>query len=128
MIMRLGVSLTFALFLLAACSLSSSSISCANTQIDWVNFIEVGSTQYVAGMSSPAPALQTSDLGPVYAHVKFRVSDHVCDPHYRPRDGDAAFLEIGTSIYQVQGHSPTTALAARFNGQIVLYEAMPPSA
>lgn len=37
-----------ALLLTGACQLPGSSSSC-NTQIDWVNFIQVGSTQYVAG-------------------------------------------------------------------------------
>ena len=37
------------------------------------------------------------DLGPVYAHVKFKVSGNVCDPSYRPKDGDAAFLDTGSA-------------------------------
>jgi len=34
--------------------------------------------------------------------VKFKVSGNVCDPNYRLKDGDAAFLEVGTPIYQVR--------------------------
>jgi hypothetical protein len=49
--------------------------------IDWVNFIEVGSTQYLWGTVSTTE-LQESDLGPVYAQVKFKISDNVCDPGY----------------------------------------------
>ena len=114
-----------ALLLTAACQLPGSSSSC-NAQIDWVNFIQVGSTQYVAG--PPAPALlQESDLGPVYAHVKFKVSGNVCDPGYRLKDGDAAFLDPGTPIYQVNGQPPGSQLAARFSGQIVVYRAMAPA-
>ncbi len=94
--------------------------------IDWVNFVEVGSTQYVAGPES-ARTLQQSDLGPVYAHVKFKVSGNVCDPSYRLKDGDAAFLEPGTAIYQVTGHPPGEQLAARFNGSILAYRAMAPA-
>ena len=90
--------------------------------IDWVNFIQVGSTQYVAGPGWTV-ALQGSDLGPVYAKVKFKVSGNVCDPNYKLKDGDAAFLDPGTEIYQVNGHTPTQELAARFNGQIVAYVA-----
>ena len=87
--------------------------------IDWVNFIQVGSTQYVAGPDETP--LQESDLGPVYRQVKFRVSGNVCDPGYRPKDGDAAFLDPGTPIYRVSGHPPGDQLAARFNGRILLY-------
>ena len=114
-----------ALLLLAACQLPGSTKSC-NAQIDWVNFIQVGSTQYVAGPQSPT-VLQENDLGPVYAHVKFKVSGNVCDPNYRLKDGDAAFLDPGTPINKVAGQPPGVELAARFNGQIVVFKAMTPA-
>jgi len=50
-----------AILLMVGCQLPGSSSSC-NAQIDWVNFIQVGSTQYVAGPDS-AKVLQESDLG-----------------------------------------------------------------
>lgn len=108
-----------ALLFTAACQLPGSSSSC-NAQIAWVNFIQVGSTQYVAGPQTPT-ALQESELGPVYTQVKFKVSGNVCDPSYRLKDGDAAFLDPGTPIYQVRGHPPSAQLAAPFNGSIDLY-------
>jgi hypothetical protein len=114
-----------ALLFMAACALPGSTATCTNTSIDWVNFIQIGSTQYVAGAASAPVVLQESDLGPVYAHVKFNVSANVCDPSYRLKDGDAAFLDIGAPIYQVTGHPPSTELAARFNGSIVAYLAIP---
>jgi hypothetical protein len=91
-----------------------------------VNFIQVGTTQYVAGPESTT-VLQASDLGPVYAHVKFRVSGKVCDPNYRLKDGDAAYLDAGTAIYQVNGHAPGEQLAARFNGNILAYSVRLPA-
>jgi hypothetical protein len=109
----------------AACQLPGSSSGC-HAQIDWVNFIQVGSTQFVAGPQSPT-VLQESDLGPIYAHVKFKVSGNVCDPSYRVKDGDAAFLDPGTPIYEVNGQSPAVELAARFGGQIVVYSALAPT-
>jgi hypothetical protein len=117
---RLVVGLSM-LALLSGCQLPGGRQAC-NVQIDWVNFIEVGSTQYVAGVGSAPDVLQQSDLGPVYADVKFKVSGNVCDPNYRLKDGDAAFLEPGTAIYIVNGHPPTERLAARFNGSFVIYQ------
>ncbi len=111
-----------ALLLMAACQVPGSSPTC-NAQIDWVNFIQVGTTQYVAGPQAPT-VLQETDLGPVYAHVKFKVSGNVCDPNYRLKDGDAAFLDAGTPIYEVNRQRPAEQLAARFSGQIVVYKAM----
>jgi hypothetical protein len=110
---------------MAACQLPGSPSSC-NAQIDWVNFIQVGSTQYVAGPQSPT-VLKEGDLGAVYAHVKFKVSGNVCEQNYRLKDGDAAFLDPGTPIYQVNGQPPGEQLAARFKGQIVLYVARAPA-
>jgi hypothetical protein len=73
--------------------LSGSRPTC-NAQIDWVNFIQLGSTQYVAGPESPSVLLE-SDLGPVYAHVKFKVSGNVCDPSYRAVGGTIQQRHVG---------------------------------
>ena len=109
----------------SACQAPGSTPTC-NVMIDWVNFIEVGATQYVAGSGTDNDP-QENELGSVYAQVKFKVNENVCDPGYRPKDGDAAFLEPGTPIYQVKGHPPTERLAARFNGHLTLYQALRPS-
>jgi hypothetical protein len=108
---------------MAACRLPGQT-SC-NTMIDWVNFIQVGSAQYVSG-PEVENVVQDSDLGPVLAHVKFKVNGNVCNPGYKLKDGDAAFLDPGTPIYQVNGHPATEQLAARFNGIFVVYRAMTP--
>jgi len=114
-----------AVLLTAACQVPGTPTTC-NAQIDWVNFIQVGSMQYVAGQQSPTP-LQESDLGAVYAHVKFKVSGNVCDPNYRLNDGDAAFLDGGTPVYQINGEPAIERLAARFDGRILVYEARAPA-
>ena len=111
---------------MAACEWPGSHPNCSNTMIDWVNFIQVGSTQYVSG-PQPDSAVQESDLGPGYATVKFKVSGNICDPGYKLKDGDAAFLDPGTPIYQVKSHPPSEQLAAKFNGTFVVYRAMTPA-
>jgi hypothetical protein len=111
-----------AFLLLASCQVFGADTRCAN-QIDWVDFIQVGTTQYVAGPGSATP-LQESDLGPAYAKVKFKVSGNVCDPNYKLKDGDAAYLDPGDTIYEVKGSPPTERLAARRGGQLVLYLAV----
>jgi hypothetical protein len=108
-----------ALMLFSACQFAGLPQSCS-TQIDWTNFVQVQDTQYVAGPGSPA-VLRESELGPVYMRVKAKLSGQICDPYYRPKDGDAAFLDPGTPVYQLNGYPPADRLAARFNGQPVLY-------
>ena len=125
----MGIRTTVAalgLLLVASCAAPGSPQPCPAVSILWVNFIQVGATQYVAGPQMNPVALQEGDLGPVYAHVKFTVSGNVCDATYKIKDGDAAFLDPGTSIYQVNGHTPTQELAARFNGTLTPYVAQSP--
>ena len=114
-----------AFLLVNACQLPGSAQGCSNVQIDWVDFIQLGSNQYLAGMGAPT-TVQESDLGPVVARVKFKVAGNVCDPSYKPKDGDAAFLEPGTPIYQVSGEPAAKVVAARRNGQIIGYLAKAP--
>jgi hypothetical protein len=121
---RLAAAL-LSLALAAACQLPGQPQRCT-VMIDWVNFIQVGSTQYVAGPEAET-VLQENELGPVYRRVKFRLSGNICDPGYHPKDGDAAFLDPGTPIFQVSGRAPSQQLAARFNGRILLYRAVPPA-
>ena len=109
------------LVVLGGCQLPGSSSGCT-AQIDWVDFVQVGSIQYVAGPGSSS-TLQESDLGPIVATVKFKLSGNVCDPSYRPKDGDPGLLEPGTPMYQVSGHLPSQLLAARHGGRILAYEA-----
>ncbi len=116
------LTVAIALLLLAACQLPGSAKDCSTVQIDWVDFIQIGSIQYLAGPGAPT-TLQESDLGPVVGHVKSKVAGNVCDPNYRPKDGDAAFLEPGTPIYQVHGRPTSEVVAARRNDQILSYVA-----
>jgi hypothetical protein len=114
-----------AMLLVSACQLPGSAQGCSNVQIDWVDFIELGTTQYLAGPGAPT-TLKETDLGPIVAHVTFKVANNICDPNYKPKDGDAAFLEPGTAIYEVNGQPASKELAARRNGQIIIYMAKAP--
>jgi hypothetical protein len=120
------LAIAIALLGLAACQSPGSSGGCSNVQIDWVDFIVVGTTQYVAGPGLQ-PAIGESDLGAVVAQVKFKVAGNVCDPNYKLKDGDAAFLEPGSPIYQITGQPPAKALAAHRDGRIVVYTANSPA-
>ncbi len=112
------------LILFSACQIPGLPQAC-NTQIDWINFVQVKNTQYVAGPAAPA-VVQQSQLGPVYMRVKSKLSGRICDPNYHPKDGDAAFLDPGTPVYQLNGYPPAERLAARFNGQLILYTPLGP--
>ncbi len=99
---------------------------CANSIIDWIDFIQFGGITYQADRASYEHPLDDGDLGPEYGKVKVKYSDSVCDPWYRSKhgaDGDAAFLEPGTPIYTMNGYKPEFRLVARRDDRLTLYVA-----
>jgi len=118
-------ALAAVLAIASGCARPGAGSGCT-AAIDWVDFVKVGSTMYVAG-PQPDVNLQETDLGAVHSHVKFKVDGNVCDPSYRPKDGDAAFLDPGTAIYEVTGQPPAQLLAAHQNGRVVAFRAQPRS-
>lgn len=112
-----------ALGLSVAVLICSCSLGSTNAIIDWVDFIRFQGIRYLAAYSRVDRNLQESDLGPVFATVRFKLEGNVHDLHYQSEDGDAAFLDPGTPVYAVQGYSPQFRLAAHRDGQLILYEA-----
>jgi hypothetical protein len=97
--------------------------------IDYVDFVNHGGRQYVAGMAG-APLIERTDLGEVVlrsacSFSAFNERTHR-DPG-RPRDGDTGFLPPGTAIHSVRGWEPACRLAAEHDGQIHVYIALDPS-
>jgi hypothetical protein len=95
---------TLILFLIFAsgCSNSSKSPFVGQAKIDWVDFIKMNGHSYegIYTGTLSEPSLVGREIGT----VKFRVSENVTNPNYKTKDGDAAFLEKGTKIYEVKGN------------------------
>ncbi|MDB5057997.1 MAG: hypothetical protein JWO59_1469 [Chloroflexi bacterium] len=106
--------------LLLAALLRPTAVSAGAT---WPDFVRFGGITYVANGLNGGRALATTDLGPVFATVRFTVAGTIQDPSYRPKDGDAALLPVGTPVYSVRGYRPSFRLAVRTRAGIVLYEA-----
>jgi len=88
--------------------------------IDWVDFIKFNGIAYLrSAQSSSIPAANLS----AYANIRFKVADVVGDPGYQIKDGDSAYLEIGTPIYSVQGYLPEFRILALSGEQQIIYEA-----
>jgi hypothetical protein len=96
--------LLFAIFatilLLSGCtgngSPEKSAIIEQNSVIDWSDFLKLNTISYTG--SWQASLTDPSKLGEELGKVAFQVADHVHDPHYITKDGDAAFLAIGTVV------------------------------
>lgn len=91
--------------------------------IDYVDFVRHDGMLYSASSSSLGRPITGGDLGAERFRVKNTLSLTTCDPHYGPVDGDAAFVPAGEPVFAVKGYAPTFRLAARHDGQLVLYEA-----
>jgi hypothetical protein len=98
------------------------SVAGGGSLIDWVNFVRLNGIQYVAPPSISS-SLQPNQLGPVVATVHCRMEGSVLDPGYRPKDGDAGFLNPGTPLYAVKAYKPSFRLAAWQDGRLTLFEA-----
>ncbi|MFC5605066.1 hypothetical protein [Sporosarcina koreensis] len=70
--------------------------------IDWVDFIHIDGKEY-DGIHSGVLA-DESFVGDKVGTVKFKVADNVKNTSYKIRDGDAAFHEKGTEIFQIKDH------------------------
>lgn len=90
---------------------------------DHGNFVKLNQITYTADHPAVGRMLGEGDLGPVHATVRCSLREKL-DPKRRdPLDGDAAYLEAGSPLYQVRGYRPSFRLAARQDGRLVLFEA-----
>lgn len=111
----------------AAVRTTSSGDSCASQDadvgaaIDWVPFVRVNGLMFLA-TSSPPVAVPESQVGPTVMTVTCTIDGEVTDPGFRPRDGDAAFLPVGTELREIDGYRPDFRLAAWEEGAWRVYE------
>ncbi|MTD31967.1 hypothetical protein [Planomicrobium sp. YIM 101495] len=89
--------LVVALLLMGGCG--AIGMPGAQVEIDWVDFVHLNDEQYTAMGSEviAGPEWIGAELG----EVAFNVSDNVKDSSYRTKNGDAAFRDVGTPIFEV---------------------------
>lgn len=93
------------LLLLSGCRFGTVSHSI----IEWVDFLKLNGITYTGTWH--AALTDPSKIGKEIGKVRFKVDENVHDTGYKTKDGDAAFLEKGTLIYEVMGY-PVTELVA----------------
>jgi hypothetical protein len=93
--------------------------------LDYADFVQVdGITYHADGRPVSGRGLREGDLGAQVAVVQCKLADHMVeDPAQRYLDGDAAYLDKGAALYAVNGYRPGFRLAARRDGELVLFEA-----
>lgn len=96
--------------------------SCGSVSIDWSDFIQFDNIKYTQNSFISAEEKVNIILGPVAYTVKKKLSGVVKNQYYKTRNGDAAFHEIGTEVFSVQGYSRNYRLAIVTQNGIELYE------
>lgn len=70
--------------------------------IDWVDFLMINNIKYYQNYDG-TKAVAEDQLGEKVGEVSFMLNEHACTD-YKTKNGDAAFLPIGTVIYALKGY------------------------
>ncbi|MNI20053.1 hypothetical protein D3C73_735110 [compost metagenome] len=91
------------LFLLSGCRFAGQTI------IDWVDFLKLNGITYEGAWNSVLT--DPNKIGKEIGRVRFKVQGNVHDSGYKIKDGDAAFVEKGTAIFEVLGYPDKDVIA-----------------
>lgn len=98
--------------LLSSCNFSSST-GCPDGEIEWVDMVMINDIKYQHHF--PEPADENNSLsfekGRELGKVTFKMADRACSNH-KMKNGDAAYLEVGTSIYEIKGYPSSLIVVA----------------
>lgn len=86
--------------------------------IDLVNFVKLDGIQYMCTNY----LIDIDRLGSQISEVKFKISDNVNNPNYVVKNGDAAYLEKGTPIYNIKGYKSSFRIAIKSANEIIVYQ------
>ncbi|WP_255374007.1 hypothetical protein [Cohnella sp. OV330] len=122
-IKRLVVTLCLLSAMLTAsgCGLKDSlagmlGVKC-HADVDWVDFLMLNGIMYTANIEGTKDVSQGMQ-GEKVGEVSYMLDEHACTDH-KNKNGDAAYLPIGTAIYAMNGYKPSYRVMA--NGKV--YEA-----
>jgi hypothetical protein len=90
---------------------------------DYIDFVRFGGVTYYVADHGVGRPIASGDLGPRFAVVRANPPTSGPPLAYRPRDGDAPYLAVGSPVFTVKGYHPSFRLAASHHGRLHLYEA-----
>lgn len=117
---RLFIGIISLIVLLGGCAQSVDDPIPPDTDIpiDWVDFVKIDGIQYLR----TDYYIEADDLGSQISEVKFKLSDNISDSDYIIKDGDAAYLEKGTPIYNIKGYQSSFLIAVQSTNERIVYQ------
>ena len=102
--------------LLAGCSTNPSKQdnNIFKTTIDWVEFVQWENTEYIRNYEASELDIEWP-IGKELGEVAFMLNGHA-GTQYQINNGDAAYLPIGTKLYEMEGYDPAFRIVA--NGDV----------
>lgn len=79
-------------------------------EIDWVDFLMINDIMYYQNYDG-TKAVMAEQLGDKVGEVSYMLNDHACTGHVT-KNGDAAYLPIGTVIYALKGYKSVFRVVA----------------
>lgn len=93
-------------------------------EIDYVDCVYINNQLYFSGYSPyDRTPVESSLVDKKIGKVQFKLSESVHSTYYINRNGDAAFLDVGTEIYILK--SGSNAVAAKIGDQYYIYKKSP---
>jgi hypothetical protein len=91
--------------ILSACSNFKNIVGgCPDAEISWIDALMINDIQYEGGDKGLSEG-EIPDKGEKIGEVNFTLADNACSDH-KLKNGDSAFLPIGTEIYEIKGYRP----------------------
>ena len=91
----------FSVFLMSGCSSLNTIGGCPDAKIEWIDVLKVNDIKY----ESDNQGLSEGEIetGKKIGEVQFNLADEGCTNH-KLKNGDAAYLPVGTEIYELVGY------------------------
>lgn len=110
--MKRAAAILIGMMVLSGCSMDmGGDRGCPpNTMIDWIDSVKINDIQYFA-LDQGNYQVKEEDAGKSVGEVSYRMADKACSDH-KMRNGDAAFLAVGTKIHEFVGYKTDFRLIA----------------
>ncbi|MBM7621129.1 hypothetical protein JOC95_003002 [Bacillus tianshenii] len=99
--------------MLSSCSNFNSIGGCPDAEIEWIDMVMINDIKYEHHFPEPADENIPIDfeIGRELGKVDYKMADSACSNH-KMKNGDAAYLEKGTPIYEIKGYPTALVVAA----------------